>query len=125
MSSWTQQFQAQFDEWTLLTDSTRARFSTLESIVAETNLHCDAYLASAACDSVLVTTAEEVVSTAKVAVSQFDTDSTDILSDFTASSAVKIRECDRQLQSDRDNSRSFTAEVAVKSDKIAAESVSN
>ena len=48
-----------------------------------------------------MTTAEEVVYTAKVAVSQFDIDSTAILSDFTATFSAKLRGCDRQLKSDR------------------------
>ena len=48
-----------------------------------------------------MTTAEEVVSTAKGAVSQFDTDSAAILSDFTATSTAKLRDCDQQLQSGR------------------------
>ena len=68
MASWTQQSQAKFEEWTLLTASARSQFSRLETTSTEMNHHCGESIAFATTASALVTTADEAVSTARVDV---------------------------------------------------------
>ena len=61
------------------------------------NNRCDDTITFATTASALATTADEAVSTARVAVAKFETDSGVTLSNFHVNSAAKLLECDQQL----------------------------